>query len=695
VRRNRESSEPTAADEAAVAPTVATIAPVPAMTMPSMSPSFTERMDSSSLRDAKTIANPSIVPSMPRLLGSVVDSGPSLAPHQLTETGLDTVEDEEPKLAEGQRLMGHYVVVRALGRGGMGTVYLARDERTEQLVAVKALPASLARERDIRERFVFEAKALAALDHENIVPLIAFANEGDDRLLVMKYIDGESLADRIHRLGVLSVAEAERTIRAMLAGLDHAHRRGIIHRDVKPSNVITDQQDRVFMVDFGIAKRTGLMVETPSQGTQNGARNDKLTRTGMLMGTPQYMSPEQIGGATIDGRGDLYACGLCLFEMLAGAPPFDGDKTFDIMRAQVERAPPDVQLARRHAQPGEAPLPERITDLLERLLRKDPRQRPQSGAEALSILDGALPRSSTKATPSTPVTGAYDGAFFGTQRSQPPAALVDRAPQTMGEFADDSRRSNTPAALAVLAMAVVVVGLIAWMLNGQNAATPNPALVPLARAEQALQSSQFDDARKQAEVALRLDPSSYRARFARAAALVGLQQAADAKPLLAALSVELEQGSDDEPAQRLDRLNALQELQRQVAAVEAAQATQQAAALARLAADEPKPAPPATKRIRAITDAEINRVTQRGAPALRACYVDQVQGSDQQAQGVLAVSIVVLPTGRVESVDIKRNDLSKFASFGACATKAIRSWRFPAFKGDSFLFAYEARLTPG
>ncbi len=299
----------------------------------------------------------------------------ALPPSARTEGGGGV--DDEQRFAPGQRVLGVYAVERQVGRGGMGAVYLARDDVSGQRVAVKVLPGSAARERSARERFIQEARALAALDHPGIVPLITFAQEGDDRFLVMKFVDGRGLDGRLRAERVLPLAVALRVTREVCAALAYAHRRGVVHRDIKPANVLLDAEGRVVIVDFGIA-RTG-----------DGA--PKLTQTGMLMGTPQYMSPEQIAGHVVDGRSDLYACGLLLFEMLAGRPPFDGERTFDILRAHVDQPVPDVRIVRRQTAPDAEPLPDDVVALVEALLQKDPAQRPADGDAVVAIIDGRQP----------------------------------------------------------------------------------------------------------------------------------------------------------------------------------------------------------------------------------------------------------------------------------------------------------------
>ncbi|MFZ9888465.1 MAG: protein kinase domain-containing protein, partial [Myxococcota bacterium] len=280
----------------------------------------------------------------------------------------------EERFAPGTMLLRQYRVVEKLGQGGMGAVYRARDDVSGQEVAVKVLPAGLARDPHLRERFVQEAQALASLDHPAIVPLVTFARNDDDHYLVMKYVAGRSLESVIAQQGALPVEVVRDIFRALLEALAYAHDRGVIHRDIKPANVLLDENGKVLLVDFGIARR-----ETST----------RLTETGILMGTPQYMSPEQIQGRGAERHSDLYAAGLLLFEMLTGRPPFVGIEVFTLLRHHVESPVPDPTSLRG----GDIPAPLLVT--VEALLRKNPAHRPANAQAALALMDApvtSLPR---------------------------------------------------------------------------------------------------------------------------------------------------------------------------------------------------------------------------------------------------------------------------------------------------------------
>lgn len=223
-----------------------------------------------------------------------------------------------PLIQPGTRLADRYQIERELGRGGMATVWLARDERLEREVAIKVLRAELAGSIGVA-RFLREIRLTAGLRHPNIVPILdsgVLAGPDGTSLpwYVMPYLAGESLGERLHREGPLPIAEAVRITDAVGRALAAAHRQGIVHRDIKPGNVILSG-DGVFVLDFGIGKA---LVETGAE---------RLTRTGLALGTPAYMSPEQMVATEVDARSDQYSLATMLYEMLAGEPPFSGPST--------------------------------------------------------------------------------------------------------------------------------------------------------------------------------------------------------------------------------------------------------------------------------------------------------------------------------------------------------------------------------
>jgi serine/threonine protein kinase/tetratricopeptide (TPR) repeat protein len=236
--------------------------------------------------------------------------------------GQPAVRDELPAR------FAHYAIARKLGEGGMGVVYAARDERLERSVALKTL-SSLAKDDTARRRFWREARAAASVNHPNICQIYEIGEDAGELFIAMELLEGEALADRLKR-GPMSVSDTVPIGLGILAALSALHGRGIVHRDLKPSNVFLTPNG-VKLLDFGLARPES----EPALNSMTG-----LTRTGMVMGTPRYMAPEQMTGDPIDARSDLFAAGAILFEMLAGRPAFNGRNIIEILNATMQEQPP-------------------------------------------------------------------------------------------------------------------------------------------------------------------------------------------------------------------------------------------------------------------------------------------------------------------------------------------------------------------
>ena len=245
-------------------------------------------------------------------------------------------------------LEGRYEIIRLLGRGGMAAVFLAQDLVLERQVAIKVLPPDMTRDGGLIVRFQQEAKTAARLDHPNIIPIHRVESEAGLVYIVMKYVSGQSLEELLAR-GPLPIPQVRHILHEAALALGHAHRRHIVHRDVKPANIMLDDDGRVVLTDFGISKAV--------EGTT------QLTGTGTIIGTPQYMAPEQAKGREVDGRTDQYALAIVGYRALTGELPFEGD-AHSILYQQVHEQPPRV-LDRR----PDTPLDLRVA--LDRALAKD------------------------------------------------------------------------------------------------------------------------------------------------------------------------------------------------------------------------------------------------------------------------------------------------------------------------------------
>ncbi|OYV99361.1 MAG: hypothetical protein B7X11_05450, partial [Acidobacteria bacterium 37-65-4] len=229
-------------------------------------------------------------------------AGASAAPQDDSAAVRDALKDE-------------YELEKELGRGGMAIVYKARDKALEREVAVKVLPFSLSFDAEFVERFQREARTSAKLEHPNIIPIYRVGKSGRVIYFVMKFLRGKPLSNVIEARGALPVPEIKRVLIEAGRALGYAHKHGIVHRDIKPDNIMFDELGQAIVTDFGIAK------------AQSGAR---LTGTGMSIGTPHYMSPEQARAQTLDGRSDIYSLGVVAYQCLTGHVPFDGEDSFSI-----------------------------------------------------------------------------------------------------------------------------------------------------------------------------------------------------------------------------------------------------------------------------------------------------------------------------------------------------------------------------
>ena len=287
--------------------------------------------------------------------------------------------------------VGDYQIIGLLGAGGMGRVYKVKNTISDRTDALKVLLPNLADDQELADRFTREIKVLASLNHPNIAGLRTAFRLENQLLMVMEFVEGTTLEERI-KSGPVPIADAIGYITQVLAALGYAHKRGVIHRDIKPANMMLTADNLIKLRDFGIAK---------------SKTERKLTQTGTTMGSLFYMSGEQVQGEELDGRSDLYSVGVSLYELVTGSRPFQGKSDFDIMIAQLQQTPmPPIQMM--------PDLPKPLNDIIMISLEKDPAKRFQT-AEAFSAALGSI----TPALKSTPVQASAGPALASTPPAPP------------------------------------------------------------------------------------------------------------------------------------------------------------------------------------------------------------------------------------------------------------------------------------
>lgn len=331
-----------------------------------------------------------------------------------------------------------FEIIRLVGRGGMSVVYLAQERELGREIALKLLPLHLAMGEDAPDRFKREAKIAASLDHPHIVPVHRVGATPRFLWYTMKYVRGRSLADIVTGDTRLGLDETVRIVAEVASGLHYAHKRGVVHRDVKPGNVMLDETGWAWVCDFGVAKAFGTL---------------PLTQTGGALGTPAYMSPEQCYGKPLDGRADQYALAVLTFECLAGRPPFVADSMGEYVRLHCTQAPPRIEEFRDD-------LPQDVRDTVARALAKEPEDRFPTVLDFAAALGADLQR------PHAIPTGEH--AIVGGQPITPNTPHPHVAPA-------NATRSRIPARrLGAYVAGGLAVGVLLTVLpNGTRMALPD------------------------------------------------------------------------------------------------------------------------------------------------------------------------------------------------------------------------------
>jgi eukaryotic-like serine/threonine-protein kinase len=357
----------------------------------------------------------------------------------------------------GSVVDGRYRIDQRIGEGGMGVVYKAMHTALNKVIALKVLRGEMAKDAEVVQRFMQEAQSATSIGHENIIDISDFGRLKDGTVyFVMEYLNGTALSGLIKRGGSIPVREAVSILKQIASALGAAHTRGIVHRDLKPDNIYLIKRGELEhfakVLDFGIAKV--------------GGASNKITRTGMVFGTPHYMSPEQAAGQSVDARTDIYALGVIMYEMFTGRVPFDADTFMAVLTKHMFEKP----------QPMSNPNAERQLGALEqitmRALEKKPENRYQSMQELIEDLDrvagGGRPRALTPATPSPALADALE------PRSKSEMNLEDQIVGTGGP----GKRLWLGAAAAVLLLAGL--GLFFGLRGGDAPAAAAPAPPPAA-----------------------------------------------------------------------------------------------------------------------------------------------------------------------------------------------------------------------
>jgi serine/threonine-protein kinase len=347
-----------------------------------------------------------------------------------------------------QRIVeGKYKIERMVGKGGMGAVFLAHDLTLDREVAIKVLPPDISQDPKVIQRFQQEAKTAAKLDHTNIIPIYRVESEGGLNYFVMKYVAGTSLEDVLEQKQPLTADYIQRVLWEAACALGHAHQRGIVHRDVKPANIMFDHDGRVMLTDFGISKA----LQAASA----------FTGTGMIIGTPHYMAPEQAKGQQVDGRADQYSMGVVGYRMITGQLPFGGDSVHTILYKHIFEPAPRTSSIRQD-------MPGHLSEAIARALAKEADQRYPTMEEFATAVWPEQPVSATSRRPPPRSRGPV-ATDTPTEVTNAPTTPIPRAGMKVGA---GPKKSRAGFFVGVAVVAVAGVGGYLALANKQSAVPP-------------------------------------------------------------------------------------------------------------------------------------------------------------------------------------------------------------------------------
>ena len=393
---------------------------------------------------------------LPEGAASCPSCGAPAAPTRISQRNLKAVafrEEQDVTAVRAQDVLsGRYKLEERIGEGGMGTVFTAHDQELDRRVAVKLLAANLMHDPEVLERFEREARLTAKLDHPNIVPIYDVGRHAGRPFIVMKLLQGDSLAGRLRAKGGFTTEETLRLMRQLASGLDYIHAQGFIHRDIKAGNIFLSPEGHATILDFGILR---------SKAASTG-----ITRTGMVMGTPHYMAPEQaLGLKDVDHRVDLYALAVVLFECLTGTLPFEADSELRLIQLQAHAPPPEIL--------DRAPwIPRPVADVVRKAMAKKPEERFSTAAELVDALELAW-ASHKSSKPSLPAVPVVTGPAPTTAPSLRRVRISQTAMPVVGVPAPEPTPRRWPWVVAVVVLlGAGVGGFGVW--RSQQVVDPGP-----------------------------------------------------------------------------------------------------------------------------------------------------------------------------------------------------------------------------